>query len=139
MARLRTILACCVAYLLCAPAALAQSGRLGGGGALNLSLTRIVMPLILCLMLAALAAFALKRSGGRIDLKRVRGLIAALPAQRRIQVIETRRISQYADISLLHCDGREYLILSSQAQQTVLRERESQPPTEPVAVPGDGQ
>lgn len=128
MARLSTALAYCLAYLVSAPAAFAQPGRLGGGGALNLSLTRIVMSLILCLMLAALAAFALKRGGGRIDVKRLRGLIATLPAQRRIEVIETRRASQYADICLIRCDGREYLVLSSQEQQLVLRETESAAP-----------
>lgn len=124
MARLSTALACCLAYLFSSQMAFAQPGRLGGGGSLNLSLTRIVMSLILCLMLAALVALALKRSGGRIDLKRWRGLIATLPAQRRIEVVETRRASQYADICLVRCDGREYLVLSSQQQQLVLRASE---------------
>lgn len=124
MARLSAALACCLAYMFSASAAFAQPGRLGGGGSLNLSLTRIVMSLLLCLMLAALAAFALKRSGGRIDLKRVRGLLANLPAQRRIDVVETRRVSQFADICLLRCDGREYLILCAQQQQLVLRDAE---------------
>ncbi|HWU94982.1 MAG TPA: hypothetical protein VN029_05250 [Sphingomonas sp.] len=82
------------------------------------------MSLILCLMLAALAAFALKRSGGRIDVKRMGGLIAKLPVQRRVEVVETRRASQYADICLIRCDGREYLVLSSQQRQLVLRETE---------------
>lgn len=131
MARLSATLACCVAYLLFVPAALAQPGRLGGGGALNLSLTRVIMSLILCLMLAALAAFTLKRSGGRIDFKRVRGLVAALPAQRRVDVIETRRVSQHADVCLLRCDGREYLILCAQQHQLVLRETECSAGAEP--------
>ncbi|MDF2385685.1 hypothetical protein JMG10_29740 [Nostoc ellipsosporum NOK] len=122
MARLSAACACLTAFLVHAPAALAQPGRLGGGGGLNLSLTRIVMALLLCLMLAALAALALKRSGGRIDLPRLRGLVAALPAQRRVEVLETRRASQYADICLLRCDGREYLVLCGQQQQLLLRE-----------------
>lgn len=122
MARLSPALATLFANLVLAPAALAHAGRLGGGGSLNLSLTRIVMALILCLMLAALAAFALKRSGGRIDLSRLRGLLATLPQQRRIDVVETRRVSQYADVCLLRCDGREYLILCAQQQQMLLRE-----------------
>lgn len=134
MVRLSTALACCLACLLSAPVALAHPGRLGGGGSLDLSLTRIVMSLVLCLMLAALAAFALKRSGERIDFKRMRGLIAALPAQRRIDVIETRRISQYADVCLLRCDGREYLVLCAQQQQLVLRETECPISVETVAA-----
>ncbi|WP_150531618.1 hypothetical protein, partial [Staphylococcus aureus] len=124
MARLTAILACLFVHLAQAPVALAQPGRLGGGGSLNLSLTRIVMALILCLMPAALIALALKRSGGRIDLPRLRGLVAALPAQRRVEVLETRRVSQYADICLLRCDGREYLVLCAPQQQLLLRESE---------------
>jgi hypothetical protein len=122
MARLSLVPAAAV-FLLPAPAALAHAGRLGGGGSLNLSLTRIVMALILCLMIATLAAFALKRSGGRVDLARLRGLLAHLPAQRRVEVVEARRVSQHADVCLLRCDGQEYLILCSAQQQTVLRER----------------
>ena len=122
MARLSSALACSLAYLLSAVPASAQAGKLGGGGTLDISLTRIVMALLLCLMLAALAALALKRSGGRVDLTQMRRLFTALPAERRIDVVETRRVSQHADVCLLRCDGREYLILCAQQQQTVLRE-----------------
>jgi len=137
VARLSAALAGCTANLLWVPAALAQPGRLGGGGSLNLSLTRIVMSLILCLVLAGLAALALKRGGGRIDVKRLRGLIAALPAQRRVEVLETRRVSQHADVCLLRCDGREYLILCAQQHQLVLRESECPTPAE--AGTGSGE
>ncbi len=128
MARLTAAFLSVLAYLLLAPAALAQAGRLGGGGALDISLTRIVTALLLCLMLAALAALALKRGGGRIDLARMRGLFATLPAKRRIEVVETRRVSQHADVCLLRCDGREYLILCAAQQQLVLREAASAEP-----------
>jgi len=98
-------------------------GRLGGGGALDLSLTRIVTALILCLMLAVLAALLIKRAGGRIDLAVLRrGFASALPAARRIDIIESRRMSVHADICLVRCDSREYLILCSAQQQTVIRE-----------------
>jgi flagellar biogenesis protein FliO len=112
-----------VAELTSSPA-LAQAGRLGGGGGgVDVSLTRIVSALILCLMLAALAALLLKRSGGRVDTRVLRRMFVRLPqAARRIDVIETRRVSQYADVCLLRCDGREYLILCAQQQQTVLRD-----------------
>ena len=110
--------------------ALAQTAHLGGGGELNLSLTRIVSALILCVMVAALAALALKRGGGRVDLSRMRGLLSTLPAKRRIEPIETRRISQYADLCLVRCDGQEYLILSSQQQQLVLKSPEAAPSAE---------
>lgn len=119
MARL---IACAVALLFAASPAMADAGRLGGGGALNISLTRIVLALILCLMLAAIAALLIKRSGGRVDLTALRRLMVKLPVQRRIEVIETRRVSQYADVCLIRCDGQEYLILCAGQQQTVLRE-----------------
>jgi hypothetical protein len=110
--------------LAAATPALAQAGRLGGGGSnVDVSLTRIITALILCLMLAALAALLLKRGGGKIDVPALRGLFARMPVTvRRIEVIETRRVSQYADVCLLRCDGRDYLILCAQAQQTVLRD-----------------
>lgn len=123
----------CLYLLVCvtlASPALASAGRLGGGGSLNISLTRIVLALLLCVMIAGLAALALKRSGGRIDLTMFRRMFASLPSQRRIEVIETRRVSQYADVCLLRCDGREYLLLCAQHQQTVLREGPVEPAPE---------
>ncbi len=118
MARLKALAPLCLLFA----AAPATAQRLGGGGALNVSLTRIVMALLLCLMLAALAALALKRGGGRIDLAGLTRIFAARPSQRRIEVIETRRVSQHADVCLLRCDGREYLLLCAPQQQTILRE-----------------
>jgi hypothetical protein len=118
MARLTYLVA--LPCLFSAAPALAQ--RLGGGGGVDVSLTRIAMALILCLMIAALAVLLLKRNGGRIDLPAFHRLVPAARPARRIDVIETRRVSQYADVCLLRCDGREYLILCAQQQQTLLRE-----------------
>jgi len=112
----------CVPFLVLAQPAFAHAGRLGGGGDLGISLTRIVTALLLCLMLAVLAAMLLKRSGGKVDLGAIRRLLVRMPVQRRIDVIETRRVSQHADVCLLRCDGREYLILCAAQQQTLLRE-----------------
>lgn len=125
MARLRFLLA--FPLLSGAAPALAQAGRLGGGGGgVDVSLTRVITALILCLMLAALAVLLLKRSGGKVDLPALRGMFARMPvAARRIEVIETRRVSQHAEVCLLRCDGRDYLILCAQQQQTVLRDSPS--------------
>ena len=122
MARLRFLTA--FPAIVASSPAMAQAGRLGGGGgSVDVSLTRVISALVLCLMLAALAVLLLKRRGGKIDLPKLGGLFAKLPAAaRRIDVIETRRVSQHADICLLRCDGRDYLILMSQQQQTILRE-----------------
>ncbi|MCX8475469.1 MAG: flagellar biosynthetic protein FliO [Sphingomonas sp.] len=88
---------------------------------MDVSLTRIVMALVLGTMLAVLAALAIKRGGGRFDMAVVRRLFVALPTERRIHVIESRRVSQHADLCLVRCDGEEYLILSSAQQQQILR------------------
>lgn len=95
----------------------AGAAPLGGGGALDVSLTRIVSALLLCLMLAAFAIVVLKRGGGRIALTG----IGRATLSRRIAVIESRRIGAHADLCLLRCDGDEYLILSSATAQQVLR------------------
>ncbi|WP_010545488.1 hypothetical protein [Sphingomonas elodea] len=124
MARLITLSACLIAGVTVAPAAIAQGHKLGGGAALNLSLTRIVLSLLLCLMLASVAALALKRTGGRFDVKRMWTWAGGSTAQRRIEVLEVRRASQHADICLIRCDEREYLVLSSHEHQVVLRERQ---------------
>ncbi|WP_156347249.1 MULTISPECIES: hypothetical protein [unclassified Sphingomonas] len=92
----------------------AAPARLGGGAALDVSLTRIVVALLLCLTLAVLAVVLVRRGGGRLTLP--------IRAERRIAVIESRRISPHADLCLLRCDGQEYVILSSAAGQQVLRQ-----------------
>lgn len=97
----------------------AAPARLGGGGALDVSLGRIVSALLICLLLAGGVAWLLKRGGGRIDWAALKPL-NAVPA-RRIAVIETRRISAHADICLFRCDDEDFLILSSATTQHVLR------------------
>ena len=115
--------------LLGAPA-LAAPGRLGGGGGLTVSLNRLILSLLFCLGLAVIAAVLLKRSGGRLELPRWRPAATGLalkPPVRRLQVIESRRISPHADLCLVRCDDRDYLILSSAAQQQVIHTMERAP------------
>lgn len=100
----------------------ATPGRLGGGGGVDLSITRILLSLMLCLMLAVLAAVWLKRRGGWPGWSRLGMVQKGFPTKRRIEILESRRINQYADLSLVRCGDRDYLILSSQAQQQLLRE-----------------
>jgi hypothetical protein len=102
--------------------ALAGPRRLGGGGGgVDISLTRIITALLLGTMLAVLAALLIRRAGGRLDLKGLRHLFAKLPSARRIQVIESRRVSQHVDLCLVRCDGEEFLILASAQQQQIVR------------------
>ena len=119
MARLIRHVALVAVATFSATPALAQ--RLGGGTASDISVGRIVAALVLCVIAAVLAILLLKRGGGRIDFA---GLTSfrKLAVARRIDVVETRRISQHADLCLVRCDGQDYLILTAQGQQSVLRE-----------------
>ena len=105
--------------------ALAAPRHLGGGGALNVSLGRLVFALLFCLGLAVIAALLLKRAGGRFDLTAL-GTPFGKPRAlaRRLQLIEARRVSSHADLCLVRCDDCEYLILSSATQQQVIERRE---------------
>ena len=117
------------AVLLWSGEAWANATRIGGGGGLDLSLTRIMLSLLLCLGIAISVIFLIKR-GGRVNLAGLRGVLAkSLPTDQRIRVIEARRISLHADLCLVRCDDVEYVILCSAQQQQLLREQ-------PVKDPG---
>jgi hypothetical protein len=44
------------------------------------------------------------------------------PAQARIRLVESRRISAQAELSLVECDGSEYLLLLAAGGPLLLRE-----------------
>ncbi|MCW4463804.1 hypothetical protein OK349_19030 [Sphingomonas sp. BT-65] len=101
----------------------ADTARLGGGGGLDLSLTRIVLSLLLCLGIALSVILLLKRNGGRMNAAALRGLLKGIRTDQRVRVIESRRISAHADFCLVRCDDVEYVILSSTREQKLLREQ----------------
>lgn len=94
-----------------AVAAGAHVPRLGGGVAVEIPWLRIAVALLLCSGVAWAGVLWLRRGGRWPALK---------PARTRIVVIESRRLNQYADVSLVRVQGREYAILSSVRQQRVL-------------------
>lgn len=94
-------------------AAAAGPARLGGGGAVEIPWLRIVVALVLCTMVAVLVVLWLRRRGGGWTLPGVRG-------EARIEVIESRRLNQYADLSLVRVQGRGYAILSGAQAHHVL-------------------
>jgi hypothetical protein len=115
------------AILLAASPALASGGRLGGGQPLEVSLGRIVSALVICIIIAVLAVLMIRQRSGKIDLHALLGRFQVKP--RAIEVIETRRLSQHADICLLRHSGREYLLLLLAGDARILGEQaiEDQP------------
>lgn len=106
--------------LLAAPA-LAAPGRLGGGAALEVSLGRIVTALLICIIIAVLAVLLIRQRSGKIDLAALFAKFEARP--RSIRIVETRRLSQHADICVVRHHEREYLLLLMAGEARVLDER----------------
>jgi hypothetical protein len=96
------------------------AGRLGGGAALDVSPWRILAALILCVIIAVLAALMIRQRGGRIALATL--LPRLDPGRRAIEVVETRRLSPHADLCVVRHDGREYLLLLLAGDARVLNE-----------------
>jgi hypothetical protein len=103
-----------------AGAAGARTSHLGGGGAVDVSLGRIVISFVICVIVALLAVLLIRQRSGRIDLA---GFFARFePKARAIDIVETRRLSPHADICLVRQGGREYLLVLQQANVAVLRD-----------------
>lgn len=125
---------CAGATLLAASPALAGGGRLGGGQPLEVSLGRIVSALVICIIIAVLAVLLIRQRGGRIDLRVFLGRFQVRP--RAVEVVETRRLSQNADICLVRHGGREYLLLLLAGDARILSERAVEDPAESEASCG---
>ncbi len=91
----------------------ALSQTLGHGGGTDVPLWRVFGALALCLALAVGAAFALKaRFGG--------GPPLFTSAPRRLQLIESLRLSHQIDICLLRLDDREIIVAATPHGATLL-------------------
>lgn len=96
--------ACAIAPMLYAAPALAQ--RIGQGTGTEVPIWRVLGALVLCLGLALGAAYVLRRRlGGSMPLVSGRS--------RRLQMLESLRISPQVHICLVSCDGAEFLIAAS--------------------------
>ena len=112
---------CAGAALLAAAPALAGGGRLGGGQPLEVSLGRIVAALVICIIIAVLAALLIRQRSGKIDLYALFGRLQTRP--RAIEVVETRRLSPHADLCVVRHSGREYLLLLLAGNARILSEQ----------------
>lgn len=102
------------------PVAGANAQQLGGGGAPDISLVRVFLALLVCLIVAVLAALLIRqrvKGGGSLPLFTRLGSTSS-----RIRLIETRRVAPQSDVCLVECDGQEYLLLLSPAGASVLRQ-----------------
>lgn len=111
---------CAGTALLAAAPALAGGARLGGGQPLDVPVGRIVAALVICIIIAVLAALLIRQRAGRIDLYAFFGRLQSRP--RAVEVVETRRLSPHADICVVRHSGREYLLLLLAGDACVLRE-----------------
>jgi hypothetical protein len=105
-----------------------QAQQLAGGGGAEVSVWRVLAALIVSVAAAAVLAVVLRsRAMGRPTKHK---WLSALARPGRIELVETRRIASLTELSLVRCDGTEYLILSSQGAAEVLERR---------PLPGTGQ
>lgn len=104
-------------------AAMAQNAvkpHLGSGGALDISLGRIIASLVICIIVAVLAILLIRQRGGKGDLAML--FVRIQPRARLIEVVETVRLSPHADICLVRHDGRDYLLVVQQGAMQILRD-----------------
>ena len=116
------------ALMLVPAAAHAAPARLGGGGDLSVSPWRIGVAFILCAAAAYLAVLWIRKHG---SVGALRLGLGKLPLRARsIEIVETRRLSTHADISLVREGGHEYLLLLFAGGCQVLREGVAEAPDE---------
>jgi flagellar biogenesis protein FliO len=89
-------------------AAAARAQQLGGAASPDVSVVRVFLALLVCLVIAVLAALLLRhrvrgRPGGSL-------LPRLASANSRIRLIESRRISPQSELVLFESDGTEYLL-----------------------------
>ena len=106
----------------------ALAAGLGTASTPGVPWVRIVFAFLFCIALAAAAIAVLRHQQGRLRLTLLTRAFPGLAQapHRRIDVIETRRISQHGDVCLLHCGGHSYLIAMGQAH-AVLLDRQALP------------
>lgn len=117
--------------LMAAPGS-AMAQQLGQGEAVGPSAWRVVIATVLCLLLAALAALALRArmQGGATPITGpwLRRLPALLNAPRRLRRLESIRVGQQVEVCLFECGDRSYLIAATSGAVTLLKEEVITPP-----------
>lgn len=111
---------CGMALLMSPEFAWAQT--LGGAKETDIPVWRVIGAFMLCAGLAVAAAYALKT--------RLRGATPVFSrTERRLELVETVRLSHQVDVCLMRCDGREFIVAASPHGAVF------QPPVEATAKP----
>jgi hypothetical protein len=98
-----------------------QAQQLAGGGGAEVSVWRVLAALLVSVAAAAVLAVVLRgRTMGRSTKPK---WLSVLARPGRIELVETRRIASQTELSLVRCDGTEYVILSGQGKVEVLERR----------------
>lgn len=100
----------------------ARAQQLGGGGGADIPVLRIIAALVFSIFAAAALALVLRGRAGS-PLGNVKWLRRLAP-HRRIAVIEARRLTQHSEMSIVRCDGVEYLLISGPGGVEVVERRE---------------
>lgn len=97
----------------------AAAQQLGGGGGVGFSIWRVLAALLVSLVAALGLAMALRARSKGGSFSRPQWLSALAPVG-RIKVIESRRIAGQAELTLVRCDGTEFLVLTCAGTATVV-------------------
>jgi len=97
-------------------AAQAQAQTLGTATDAEISIWRIVLSFLLCVLVAVAAALFMRARMG--------GLLPSLPFSiarpRRLKVVESVRLSATSSLSIVDCDGREMLFLVAGGESKIV-------------------
>lgn len=87
--------------------------RLGQGTGTEVPILRVIFALALCLALAVGAAFVLKRRLGGLGSR-------AIGRTRRLQLVESLRLSHQVDLCIVDCDGGEFIVAATPHGATLI-------------------
>jgi hypothetical protein len=129
LARAAALMAASALVLAPEPALAAAQGFLPPRDPIDVPFLRLALGLLLGVLLALIAALALKRvmNGGlRLPVK-LRGSSWLRVPARQVLVHETHRVSLHGDVCRLGWRGREYLVVVSAGGVTLLAEKDETP------------
>jgi flagellar biogenesis protein FliO len=114
-ARLARALAVACCFLAQIQTTVAQT--LGRGAEDDISVWRIVGAFLVCVLLAGAGALVLRHRLGYAQLPRILG-----NQTRRLRIVESLKLGRQITLSIVQCDGRELLLLTSETGAQVVQD-----------------